>query len=121
MALPSAALVYQWSARSRYFTDLPIAAMAGCNFVANSVFDALPLASQAALRHASAKLNYRISEANGALEDNLLGKLFEKQGVKPQPANEQFRVIFFDAAKEARDKLPNDVVPQALIRRSWAG
>src|SRR6185312_10122799 len=115
LALPSAALVYQWSARSRYFTDLPIAAMAGCNFIANSVFDALPIPSQTALRNASAKLNFRISEANGALEDNLLGKLFAKQGVKPQPANEQFRVIFFDAAKEARDKLPSSVVPAALI------
>ena len=82
LALPSAALVYQWSARSRYFTDLPIAAMAGCNFVSTSVFDALPIASQKALRDAAAKLNYRITEANGALEDALIGGLFEKQGVK---------------------------------------
>jgi TRAP-type C4-dicarboxylate transport system substrate-binding protein len=115
LALPSAALVYQWSARSRYFTDLPVAAMAGCNFVANSVFDALPTSAQVAMRRASAKLNFRIAEANGALEDALVGKLFEKQGVKPQPANEQFRTIFFDVAKDARDKLPENVVPPALI------
>ncbi len=115
LALPSAALVYQWSARSRYFTDLPVAAMAGCSFVSTSVFDALPIASQTAMRNASAKLNFRISEANGALEDALLGGLFEKQGVKRQPASEQLRIIFFDAAREARDKLPSDVVPTALI------
>ncbi|MCU1282489.1 MAG: TRAP-type C4-dicarboxylate transport system, substrate-binding protein [bacterium] len=121
LALPSAALVYQWSARSRYFTDLPVAAMAGCSFVSTAVFDALPMASQVALRHASAKLNLRISEANGALEDALLGGLFEKQGVHRQPASEQFRIIFFDAAKEARDKLPSEIVPPALITQvmSW--
>jgi len=115
LALPSAALVYQWSARSRYFMDLPVAAMAGCNFVSTSVFDALPIASQAALRQAGAKLNFRISEANGALEDALIGRLFEKQGVRRLPANEQLRVVFFEAAREARDKLPRDVVPPALI------
>ncbi|MCU1279046.1 MAG: TRAP-type C4-dicarboxylate transport system, substrate-binding protein, partial [bacterium] len=115
LALPSAALVYQWSARSRFFTDLPVAAMAGCNFVSTSVFDGLPMASQSALRQASAKLNFRMSEANGALEDALIGGLFEKQGVHRQPASEQFRIIFFDAAKEAREKLPRDVVPPQLI------
>ena len=115
LALPSAALVYQWSARSRYFMDLPMAAMAGCNFVSTSVFDALPIAAQSALRQASAKLNFRISEVNGALEDALIGRLFEKQGVHRLAANEQLRTIFFDAAKEARDRLPRDVVPPALI------
>jgi TRAP-type C4-dicarboxylate transport system substrate-binding protein len=115
LALPSAALVYQWSARSRYFTDLPIAAMAGCNFLSTSAFESLPTTSQSALRRASAKLTFRISEANGSLEDALLGRLFAKQGVKPQPANEQFRTIFFDVAREAREKVPGDVVPPQLI------
>ena len=115
LALPSAALVYQWSARSHYFMDLPVAAMAGCNFVSTSVFDALPIAAQSALRQASAKLNFRISEVNGALEDALIGRLFEKQGVHRLAANEQLRTIFFDAAKEARGRLPRDVVPPALI------
>jgi TRAP-type C4-dicarboxylate transport system substrate-binding protein len=115
LALPSAALVYQWSARSHYFVDLPIAAMAGCNFIATSVFESLPTSSQTALRQAAAKLNVRISEANGALEDALIGGLFEKQGVKRQSPSEQFRIIFFDVAREARDKLPPDVVPPALI------
>ena len=106
LALPSAALVYQWSARSHYFTDLPIAAMAGCNFLSTSVFDSLSMNAQSALRHAGAKLNLRVSEANGALEDALLGGLFEKQGVKRQPASEQLRVIFFDTARDARERLP---------------
>ena len=115
LALPSAALVYQWSARSRYFVDLPVAAMAGCNFIATSVFESLSTSSQTALKQAAAKLNLRISEANGALEDALIGRLFEKQGVKRQPPSEQFRIIFFDVAREAREKLPADVVPPALI------
>ncbi len=123
LALPSAALVYQWSARSRYFMDLPVAVMAGCNFLSTSVLESLPLASQTALRHASAKLNFRITEANGALEDALLGGLFEKQGVRRQVPSEPLRAIFFDAAKEAREKLPQDVVPAALITEvmGWLG
>jgi len=115
LALPSAALVYQWSARSRYFVDLPVAAMAGCNFIATSVFESLSTSSQTALRQAAAKLNVRMSEANGALEDSLIGGLFEKQGVRRMSPSEQFRVIFFDVAREAREQLPGDVVPSALI------
>ena len=115
LALPSAALVYQWSARSRYFTDLPIAAMPACHFLSTSVFDALPLAAQQAMRDAAAKLNFRITDANGALEDELIGGLFEKQGVKRVPPSEQLRLVFFDAARDAREKLPHDIVPPALI------
>jgi TRAP-type C4-dicarboxylate transport system substrate-binding protein len=119
-ALPSAALVYQWSARSRYYVELPAAVMAGCNFVSTAVFDALPIASQTAMRQAAAKLNLRIIEANGALEDALLDGLFEKQGLKRQRPSEPLGIVFFDAARDAREKLPADVVPPALITEVMA-
>jgi TRAP-type C4-dicarboxylate transport system substrate-binding protein len=120
MALPSAALVYQWSARSRYFIDLPVAAMAGCNFVTAAAFESLSTHSQTALKQAAAKLNLRISEANGTLEDLLIGRLFEKQGVQRLVPSEQLRIIFFDVAREAREKLPPDVMPPALINQVMA-
>jgi len=115
LALPTAALAYQWSARTRYFTNLPLASMAACNMVSTRVFDALPLESQTALRDAAAKLNFRFRDVNGAQEDALLGGLFEKQGMRPAPPPVELRAEFLAAAREARDKLPESVVPRALI------
>lgn len=115
LALPTAALAYQWSAQSAYFTPLPIAAMAGCNVLSNDAFDSLPVAAQAALREAGAKLNIRFFDVNAAQEDALLDSLFARQGVKPVPVSELFRVSFLDAARHAREQLPAGLVPQALI------
>jgi TRAP-type C4-dicarboxylate transport system substrate-binding protein len=115
LALPSAALVYQWSARSRYFTRLPIAAMAACNFVANGTFDALPIATQTLLRDAAAKLNFRFADVAAAQHEALLGGLFARQGVRPVPVTELFRVSFLEAARQAREALPATLVPPALL------
>ena len=115
LALPSAALVYQWSARSRYFTRLPIAAMAACNFVANGTFDALPIDTQKLLREAAAKLNFRFADVSAAQEAALLDGLFARQGVHPVPVSELFRVSFLEAARQAREQLPAQLVPPALL------
>jgi TRAP-type C4-dicarboxylate transport system substrate-binding protein len=120
LALPNAALAYQWSAESAYFTRLPISAMAGCNVIANAAFDGLPFSSQTALRQASAKLNFRFFDVNAAQEDALLDRLFARQGVKPVPVTELLRLSFLEAARRAREHLPDALVPQALITQVQA-
>jgi TRAP-type transport system periplasmic protein len=115
LALPTAALAFQWSARTRYFTNLPLASMAGCTFVANRAWDALPVESKSALLAANGKLNFRFRDINAAQEDALLGGLFDRQGTHAVPVSVIFRAEFLDAARRAREALPDGVVPRALI------
>ena len=54
IAIPTAALAYQWSAQARYFTPLRVGFLPGCMVMANAALDALPIEQQQALRHAAA-------------------------------------------------------------------
>jgi TRAP-type C4-dicarboxylate transport system substrate-binding protein len=114
-AFPGAALAFQWSARARYFTELDIAMLPGCIFVASRTFDALPVRQQEAIREAGARLNMRFDERGSTDDKALLGGLFEKQGLKRIPASEAFKSEFHQAALTARDHLGPQLVPEALI------
>jgi TRAP-type C4-dicarboxylate transport system substrate-binding protein len=114
-ALPSAALAYQWSTRVKYFMDLHIDVLPGCMVVASRAFDRLSPVHQADLREAGARMGIRFGEAGRALDDALLGGLFEKQGLIKLPASESMRSAFFAAARVARDKAAPEVVPRALL------
>jgi TRAP-type C4-dicarboxylate transport system substrate-binding protein len=117
LALPTAALAFQWSSRARYYTDLPLASMAACSIISRQAFDALPIEAQQILRTASTKASIRFEDINAAQEDQLLGGLFDKQGMHRVPADVPFREEFLDQAKAARDALPESLVPRALITR----
>jgi TRAP-type C4-dicarboxylate transport system substrate-binding protein len=115
LALPNAALAFQWSARARYFSNLTIASMAACTVISRQTFEALPFELQATLRAAAAKLELRFEDINAAQEDALIGGLFERQGTHLVPAEEPFRSEFLLAARNAREHLPENVVPKALL------
>ena len=115
LALPSAALAYQWSARARYVSDLAIASLPGCVIISAAAFESLPFESQRALRDAAAKATLRMEDINSTQEDALLGGLFERQGAHLVPANPAFRAGFLDAARTARESLAESIVPKALI------
>lgn len=115
LALPSAALTYQWSTRVRYFTQLPIATLASCNVIANSSFDALPLDLQQVLREASAKLNFRSADVTAAQESKLVGGLFARQGLEPVVVSDLLRISFLEAARQVRDQLSPSLVSPALL------
>jgi TRAP-type C4-dicarboxylate transport system substrate-binding protein len=119
VALPMGALAFQWSARSRYFTDLHVGFMPACLVVANRAIDALPIEDQSILRESAAKLQQRL-DALGAEQDRQLidGGLFQKQGLQAAPASETFRSEFFAAAREARRAVPATMVPQELILKA---
>jgi TRAP-type C4-dicarboxylate transport system substrate-binding protein len=115
LALPSAALAFQWSARTHYVSNLAIASLPACVVVSSAVFEALPFDSQRALRAAAAKATLRFEDLNGTQEDALLGGLFERQGTHLTQASATFRAAFLETARTARDRLPDAVVPRALI------
>ena len=120
VAVPSAALAFQWSAQSRYTSDLRIGFLRGCLLVSNRAYDQLPLETQLALRTANAKLLVRLEDTGRAQDDALLGGLFDKQGVKQVQVSNGFRSEFYEAARNARDKLGADLVPPALLQRVMA-
>ena len=80
----------------------------------------LPLESQAAIKVAAAKLNYRFADLSAAQEDALLGGLLDKQGTHRVPPSTQLVTDFLDAARAARDKLSDQMVPHALITQVQA-
>jgi TRAP-type transport system periplasmic protein len=117
IAPPSAALAFQWSARSRYVTDLRLDYFAGCMVVADRAFDPLPSAAQEIIRAAAVKAGVRFSEVSAAQDAALLGGLFARQGVKPVVVTPSFTAEFRELAVGARDRLDNRLVPKALLTR----
>jgi TRAP-type C4-dicarboxylate transport system substrate-binding protein len=113
----SVALGFQWSASSRYYTDVRFGFVVGCLLVANRSFDALALPLQDSLRVAGAKTKARFEEVGRTQEQALLGSLLRKQGLQPVPVSEAERGVFFDAERIARERAGSKLVPAALITR----
>src|SRR5205814_4512452 len=106
ISIPLGALAYQWSARTRYFTDFHFSFLPGCLVIANHSFDALGLDEQQAIREAAAKLTVRFEDLGRTLERKLTNGLFQRQGTRPQPASPLFRAQLFSAAEDARQHIP---------------
>ncbi len=117
LAVPSAALAFQWSTEARYMTDLRVSFLRSCILIATRSFDALPLEAQQALLASSAKGMMQLEELGRSQDDALLGGLFAKQGIKPVPVSESFRSEFFATALAARDQLPHALVDPKLLQR----
>ena len=117
LALPNAALAFQWAARTRWFSTLTLASMASCLLVSSTALEALPFESQAALRGAAAKAALRFEDLSAAQEDALIGGLFDRQGTHRVDASPTFHAQFLDAARTARDALPDTLVPKALVAK----
>ncbi len=104
MAIPTAALAFQWSAQAHYITDLRTGFLTGCVLVSNAAFDRLPLALQTVVRGSIAKYDMRFEDLGKRQDDALLGGLFARQGLVQVPADASFRAAFFSAARAARER-----------------
>jgi len=117
LSVPSAALAFQWSARTRYFLDLPLGEVSACLVMSQRSLDALPVDERTALAAAAAKLSARIEDVGRALDDALLGGLLEKQGSKRLTPNAAFVEQFLEEARVARDHLDDKQLPPELMSR----
>jgi TRAP-type C4-dicarboxylate transport system substrate-binding protein len=117
VANPSVALVFQWSTEARYFTPLHAAFLPVCVLVSSAAFDALGTDEKDALRGASAKMLARVSDVSETTEQQLLGGLFEKQGLHRVRLSPELERAFLDEARRARDALGDKLVPTALLNR----
>jgi TRAP-type C4-dicarboxylate transport system substrate-binding protein len=122
IAVPSAALAFQWSAQARYVQDLRVSYRNGCVFFASRAFDALPVEAQRYLKtDASARLRGRVEDVGKVQDEQLLNGLFARQGVQTVPVSEVFRAEFFNAAQDVRSRPGNHVVDDKLLQQvlSW--
>jgi len=117
VAVPTAALAFQWSAQSRYLLDLTLGVLRGCLVVTTRAYDALSSEDQHALRVAGAKAALRLEEVGRESDEALLNGLFARQGLALVKPSEMFRSELLAAAMAARDQMPDSVVPRALVLR----
>jgi TRAP-type C4-dicarboxylate transport system substrate-binding protein len=114
-AIPVAALAFQWTTQARYFADLRTAYLVGCMVIAQRAWDILPIEHQRILRAAIGKGIARMDDLEHQQDDELLGGLFERQGLRAVPVSQTFRSEFFAAARQARERLEGRIVPAALL------
>ena len=117
MALPTAALAFQWSTSARYVLNLHMEYLMGCLLVTNRAFDAIPNAEREAVRTAAAKAITRVSEVGELSDEQLLGGLFARQGLTIVQPSQALHDQFFAAARAAREKLGDQLVPHKLLER----
>jgi TRAP-type transport system periplasmic protein len=103
VTMPVAALAFQWSAQTRYLTNLPMGFLSGCLLIANRTFDALPVENQRALRQAAATFQAHMEDIGREQDQQLVeGGLFKRQGLEMVPVSDEFRRQFYEAADRAR-------------------
>ncbi|MCA1663986.1 MAG: TRAP transporter substrate-binding protein DctP, partial [Myxococcales bacterium] len=120
MAIPMAALAFQWSARTRYLTSLRAGHLNGCILVANRAFDRLAIEHQQIVRAAVAKLQVRLDAISRREDEALVGELFARQGLQVTAPSPTLRGDFFAAAEQARATLSDSVVSHEIIARVLA-
>ncbi len=114
---PSVALSWQWSKQTPYFSDLHLSFLYSCLLVSNASFDEPSPDAQAAVRTAVAQLLARSEKVGRQLDDELVNRLFEKQGLKHVRVDERFRTEFFEAARGARERIGESLLSAELIRQ----
>jgi TRAP-type transport system periplasmic protein len=117
IAIPTAALAFQWSAQARYITDLRPGYLTGCVVIAHRALDRLTAEQQKTVRTLFAKYDALFQEMGRRQDEALLGGLFEKQGLKPIPPSEGFRSEFLEAARAARERAAARFVSRATVDR----
>jgi TRAP-type C4-dicarboxylate transport system substrate-binding protein len=115
-----AALTFQWTTVTHYYTDLRMGFVVGCLLLSNRAFDALTLAEQQAVTLAAARMKQRIEDVGKKQEAQLLHGLFQKQGLQPVAVDTATRVNFFEQAHLARERAATKLVSMELIGRVLA-
>ena len=113
--MPSAALAFQWSTQAKYITPLPVGYVQGCMLLANRAWDRLTQKQRDAVMAAAAKCAHRFEEVGREQDAQLLGGLFERQGIKMVPLSTALRAQYFDAARAARERLGDKLLTRALL------
>lgn len=116
LALPSAALAFQWSTQSRYVANLRIGYLSGCILVAHRAWDMLSHDDRQVLESAVAKTEMRLDDLSRRTDAMLLGGLLARQGLTALPVSAAFEGEFEQAALRARPAV-SALMPPGLVER----
>jgi TRAP-type C4-dicarboxylate transport system substrate-binding protein len=105
IAIPSAALAFQWTSRVRQFTELNAGYLPACMVLSQAAWQRLSREQHDGLIAAAARFFTRFEQLGRTQDAALVGGLFEKQGVHKLKMSEVFRSEFFAAAREARERM----------------
>ena len=114
-SIPVAALAYGFHARAHYVLDMSTDFLAGCMLISTRFWDKLPLATQQAVRSASAKLAARVGSVGWKEDDALLGGIFAKHGITTTTLSVTDKSNFLADARTAREALGSELVPKELL------
>jgi TRAP-type C4-dicarboxylate transport system substrate-binding protein len=118
VALPTAALAFQWSAHTRYVTDLSMGFVSGCIVVSQRAFDTIPMGARDAALASANKLQARMEDLGKQQDEALLhGGGFSKQGLKQTSVSAEMRDSFRKAALAARAELRNKLVTEKPLEQ----
>lgn len=120
VATPSAALVFQWSARAHYYSDLLVGELPACVVVAQRALDPLPIRQQQAFTAAMANFVGRFEALGRAQDEELLGGLFERQGLHKMSAGVELRAHFVAAARAAREQIAPSLISKELLTETMS-
>jgi TRAP-type C4-dicarboxylate transport system substrate-binding protein len=113
LAPPTGALGFQWSTQARYLIDVVTDDILGCMVVTSKAVDRISIENRQLISAAMAKFIVRLEDVSSHSDEQLLGGLFEKQGVTMVRPDAKMRADFDQAARASWDKA--GVVPAALI------
>jgi TRAP-type transport system periplasmic protein len=116
VALPSAALAFQWSTQTRYVMDLRVGYLSGCMLVARRAWDALSHDDQQAVSTAAAKLQVRVQDTTRQMDESLLKELFARQGLQVLPVPPALQSEFAASARDAQ-KMVEKLAPPGTFER----
>jgi TRAP-type C4-dicarboxylate transport system substrate-binding protein len=115
---PTAMLAFQWNSQARYVLDLTVSWFAGCAFVSQRAFDAMTNVQKETLRAAAARFIVRIEEIGGLTDDELMGSVFERNGLRRVIPAVPMRAAFGTAARVAVERLGPKLIPPDLAERA---
>jgi TRAP-type C4-dicarboxylate transport system substrate-binding protein len=117
LAVPSAALAFQWSAKARYVADLRVSFLRSCVVMSTRAFDTLSLDQRNALLQTASKGILQLEELGRRQDEQLMGSLFGKQGLVKTAVSEGFRSDFFAQARGVREQLAAKLISPALLQK----
>jgi TRAP-type C4-dicarboxylate transport system substrate-binding protein len=115
-SIPSAALVFQWYTRLKYYLETPIAFVNGCMIVDARVWGRFPPEVQTQVRAAAVHVSERIDEVIRH-DDAVLLERLRAQGVAQLVPSEAVKGDLFEAYLRAREHIAEQLIPSQLVRR----
>jgi TRAP-type C4-dicarboxylate transport system substrate-binding protein len=117
IAVPTAALAFQWAAHTKVLVRMPLGVIPGCFVITQRAFNRLPIDQQNVVRGAAAKAIVRFLDLQKQQDEALLGSLFEKQGLRVDAPPDMLRTQYYAAVRVVRDKVAMQVLPKVTLDR----